>query len=397
MKNKTLTFPALFGAALLAGSVLAIAAFRSSDSGVAEAAAVQQEQHYLFVAVPGVRRYLEYGGHGLLVFDIDDGHRFIERIPVAGLLRNEATFPYVSAPGEPSNVKGIVASRATNSIYISNLETMQRIDLETRQVAWEHEYEGGVDRMAISPDGRVIYAPSLEGEHWNVVDAETGEMITQIFSGNSGAHNTIFSLDGSRVYLAGLRTPTLGVVDPRTHEVIRQVGPFSAAIRPFTINGAQTRVYANVNGLLGFEIGDLQTGELLHRIDVTEQGFEAIRPLRHGVYSHGVGLTPDEREVWVVDGANQRIHIYDNTVMPPTYVESVELRAQPGWITFSMDGKYAYPPTGEVIDVATRQVVAHLMDENGVVVQSEKVVEVELVDGKIVTVGDQFGIGRVRR
>ena len=251
--------------------------------------------------------------------------------------------------------------------------------------------------MAISPDGRVIYAPSLEGEHWNVVDAETGEMITQIFSGNSGAHNTIFSLDGSRVYLAGLRTPTLGVVDPRTHEVIRQVGPFSAAIRPFTINGAQTRVYANVNGLLGFEIGDLQTGELLHRIDVTEQGFEAIRPLRHGVYSHGVGLTPDEREVWVVDGANERIHIYDNTVMPPTYVESVELRAQPGWITFSMDGKYAYPPTGEVIDVATRQVVAHLMDENGVVVQSEKVVEVELVDGKIVTVGDQFGIGRVRR
>jgi hypothetical protein len=60
-----------------------------------------------------------------------------------------------------------------------------------------------------------------------------------------------------------------------------------------------------------------------------------------------------------------------------------------------MDGRYAYPPTGEVIDVATRQVVAHLIDENGVVVQSEKIVEVELVDGKIVTVGDQFGIGRV--
>jgi DNA-binding beta-propeller fold protein YncE len=375
--------------------LLAIDAFRSSDTKVAEAAAVQQEQHYLYVAVPGVRRYLEYGGHGLLVFDIDDGHRFVERIPVAGLLRNEATFPSLSAPGEPSNVKGIVASRATNSIYISNLETMQRIDLETRQVAWEHEYEGGVDRMAISPDGRVIYAPSLEGEHWNVVDAETGEVITKIVSGNSGAHNTIFSLDGNRVYLAGLRSRTLGVVDPRTHEVIRQIGPFTAPIRPFTINGAQTRVYANVNGLLGFEIGDMQTGELLHRVDVTEQGFEAIPPLRHGVFSHGVGLTPDEREVWVVDGANERIHIYDNTMMPPKYVESIELRAQPGWITFSMDGRYAYPPTGEVIDVATRQVVAHLTDEHGVVVQSEKVVEVELVDGKIMTVGDQFGIGRV--
>ena len=28
----------------------------------------------LYVAAPGIRDYLEYGGHGLLVFDIDDGH-----------------------------------------------------------------------------------------------------------------------------------------------------------------------------------------------------------------------------------------------------------------------------------------------------------------------------------
>jgi DNA-binding beta-propeller fold protein YncE len=359
-------------------------------------AAATQQQHYLYVAVPGLRRYLEYGGHGLLVFDIANEHRFVKRIPVAGLLRNEATFPSVTPPGQPSNVKGIAASVAHNSIYISNLETMQRVDLGAERVVWEHEYEGGVDRMAISPDGRVIYAPSLEKEHWHVVDAETGRVIRQLFTGNSGAHNTIFSLDGTRVYLAGLRSPHLGVVDPRTHTVISQVGPFSAPVRPFTINGAQTLVYANVNGLLGFEIGDLRTGEVLHRIDVTQQGFEARPPLRHGVFSHGVGLTPDEKEVWVVDGANERIHIYDNTVMPPRYVESIKLRAQPGWITFSMDGRYAYPPTGEVIDVATRRVVGYLTDENGVVVQSEKMVEAHLVNGRLVRVGDQFGLGRVR-
>src|SRR5207245_1157407 len=39
----------------------------------------------LYVAVPGVRNYLEYGGHGLLVFDVDHGHRFVKRIPTAGL------------------------------------------------------------------------------------------------------------------------------------------------------------------------------------------------------------------------------------------------------------------------------------------------------------------------
>lgn len=352
----------------------------------------------MYVAVPGLRRYLEHGGQGLLVFDVDDGHRFVKRIPVAGRLRRDIVEggELVTAAGQPSNVKGIVASTATNSVYISNLETMQRIDLATEQIIWEYEYEGGADRMAISPDGRVIYLPSLEKEHWHVVDTETGDVITEVRSGNSGAHNTIFGLDGHRVYLAGLRTPTLGVIDSRTHEVIRQVGPFSGPVRPFTINGTQTLAYVNVNGLLGFEIGDIETGEFLHRIDVTEQGFEAIPPLRHGVYSHGVGLTPDETEVWVVDGANERLHIYDNTVMPPVYLESIELREQPGWITFGLDGTFAYAATGEVIDVATREIVAQLTDEHGVAIHSEKMVEVHLTPEKqAVLVGDQFGVGRV--
>ena len=30
---------------------------------------------------PGTRNYVEYGGVGLLVFDIDDGYRFVRRIP----------------------------------------------------------------------------------------------------------------------------------------------------------------------------------------------------------------------------------------------------------------------------------------------------------------------------
>ena len=41
--------------------------------------------------------------------------------------------------------------------------------------------------------------------------------------------------------------------------------------------------------------------------------------------------------------------------MPPKQIESIELRDQPGWITFSIDGKYAYPSTGDVIDARVAQ------------------------------------------
>lgn len=344
-------------------------------------AVAPKAKKYLYVAVPGIRNYLEYGGHGILVYDVDAGHRLIRRIPTRGYKKD----------GVPSNVKGVGVSVATNCIYISTLEALQCIDLSTEEIVWEKEYEGGCDRMAMSPDGKLIYLPSLEKEHWNVVDARTGDVITRLYT-NSGAHNTLYGADGTRVYLAGLRTATLGVADARTHKVIRQVGPFSAPVRPFTINADQSRCYVNVNDLLGFEIGDIQSGEKLYRVEV--QGFSKGPVKRHGCPSHGIGLTPDEREVWLCDAFNQRLHIFDNTVMPPRQVESISLRDQPGWITFSMDGKYAYPSTGEVIDVKTRKVLTTLTDENGQPVQSEKMVEIHIAGKKARKAGDQFGIGR---
>src|SRR5829696_7728323 len=86
---------------------------------------------YLFVAVPGIRDYLGYGGHGLLVFDIDNNHQFVKRIPMQGLHGDKT----------PSNVKGIAVSLPLNSIYISTLESLQRIDLITEKVVWEKFYE----------------------------------------------------------------------------------------------------------------------------------------------------------------------------------------------------------------------------------------------------------------
>ena len=246
--------------------------------------------------------------------------------------------------------------------------------------------------MALSPDGRIMYLPSLEKDHWHVLDAPSGDVIAKV-EPKSGAHNTVYGLDGKHAYLAGLKSPLLRVTDTTTHTISNEVGPFSSAIRPFTVNGRQTLCFVNVNGLLGFEIGDLVTGRKLHRVEV--QGFAMGVPKRHGCPSHGVGLTPDEKEVWVCDAVNQRLHIFDATVMPPKQVASVAVREQPGWITFSLDGKLAYPSTGEVIDVKTRKVVTALADETGAAVHSEKLVEIHFAGDTPVRTGDQFGIGRV--
>jgi hypothetical protein len=335
----------------------------------------------LYVAVPGIRNYLEYGGHGLLVFDIDHDHRFIKRIRTAGL----------DNKGVPLNVKGICACPKTKRLYISTIKQLMCLDLKSEKLLWEKGFDLGCDRMAITPDGRLIFLPCLEGPIWYVVRADDGEVISQITL-NSGSHNTVAGLDGKQAYLAGLKSPFLTIADTSDFHVIRTVGPFSASIRPFTVNASQSVCFVNVNELLGFEIGDLNTGRKRFRVEV--KGFERGPTKRHGCPSHGIGMTPDGREIWLCDAANSRMHIFDATVSPPKQVAAVVLKDQPGWITFTVDGQYAYPSTGDVIDTGTRKIVAALKDETGRDVQSEKMVEVDFRGDEPIRAGDQFGVGR---
>ncbi len=39
---------------------------------------VGQEKKFLYVATPGIRNYEEYGGVGIIVFDVDNGYRFVK-------------------------------------------------------------------------------------------------------------------------------------------------------------------------------------------------------------------------------------------------------------------------------------------------------------------------------
>lgn len=337
---------------------------------------------YLYVAVPGIRNYLGYGGHGILVFDMDNNHRFVKRIKTQGISTQN---------GKPSNVKGVAVSVPLNSIYISTLETLQRIDLTTEKVVWEKAYEGGCDRMSISPDGKIMYLPSLEKDFWNVVDCNTGDIIKKITVVRR-AHNTVYGLSGNHAYLADIASPFLHVTDTRTHTIVKKVGAFGEGIRPFTINGSETLAFVNVDGLLGFEVGDLRTGKVLSRITVEGWNMGPVR--RHGNPSHGIGLTPDEKEVWVSDGHNMRMHVF-SAVAPFQQLTTIPLQDMPGWVTFSLDGKYAYPSSGEVIDVKTRKVLTTLQDEFYNNVSSEKMVEVHISGNKVVKAGDQFGLGRV--
>src|SRR5215203_5758829 len=85
---------------------LALLVLPGMTAGATDVAVSQQR--FLYVASPGVRDNLEWGGHGVLVFDIDHGHRFVKRIPLKGRGIDQA--------GKVLNMKGICANAKTGRL-----------------------------------------------------------------------------------------------------------------------------------------------------------------------------------------------------------------------------------------------------------------------------------------
>ncbi len=354
----------------------------------------QTDQDLLYVGVPNntFAHYEDMGGVGIAVFDVKNGHKFVKRIPT-----------WTAAAGQtPEAIRGIAASVTTGLLYLTTPTRLAAFDLVTEKMAWEKTYDGKCcDRLTVSPDGKTLYVPGNGGTHWYVVDARTGDLITTVSTPmTESAHNTIWSVDGSRVFMSGQKSTTISVADPKTNTVVQTIGPFSNFVRPFTINGSATYLFANMNELLGFEIADLKTGKIIRRVEVEGYPWKGNPRIPHGVPSHGIAMSPDEKELWVADGVNQYVHVFDATGFDgkaaPKQVTSIKTRQVPAWITFGVGGKYVYLSSGDVINAASKEVVAGLIDEAGRKVDSEKQVEVVFASGKPTRTVDPFGVGQVR-
>jgi len=334
-------------------------------------------RRYLYLSMPdGAQKEGRSDPPGILVFDIDNGHKFIRRIEV---------------PIFSEGLRGFAGSLKTHRVYFSSTNRrLGAFDVETEKVVWEKTYEAGSDRSSITMDGKKIYVPtgwwySGEDSGFLIVNADNGELIKRIVVGPQ-AHNSIVSLDGRRMYL-GTRT-MLSIFDTATDRLIREIKDVGErGVFPYTMDRRNRIGYVCLGNHVGFDVVNLETGTILHRVLA---GNEPI-PNR----THGAALTPDETELWISDQVGRNLFIFDATKMPPQPKGHVELsQGGHGWICFSLDGRYAWSHTPDVFDVKTRKLVATLKDENGRPVSGSKFIEIHFRDGKVVQMSNEFGLGR---
>jgi hypothetical protein len=355
---------------LLLLSLLSLSSLQAADTGL---------KRYLYMSTPDGAQS-GGSGKGILVFDIDDGHRFVRRIEI----------PF------KEGLRGFCGSAKNHAVYYSSTSRiLGAFDLETEKVLWEkRDLEAGVDRASVTPDGKKLYAPT--GWWWRgtnsgflVLNPANGEVINRLSAGPQ-AHNSIISLDGQFAYL-GTET-NFWVYRTKDDSLVKNFDDVGeSGVFPFTIDSRNRTAYVCLGKHVGFDVLDLHKGKVLHRVMATDPANG--QSIAHR--THGAGLTPDERELWISDQDGKKLFIFDAAKMPPKQIGHVDLSAGGhGWITFSLDGRYAWCHTPDVIDVKARKVVARLKDENGQLVSGSKFIEVQFRDGKVVNMGDQFGLGR---
>src|SRR3954469_19890106 len=158
--------------------LLLLAGFLSTLSGHAEL------KRYLYLSTPDGAQP-GGSGRGILVFDIDNGHRLVRRIDV----------PF------KEGLRGFCASLVRHMAYFTTTSgRLGAFDLEAEKILWERQFDRGCDRACITPDGAKLYVPT--GWWWKepeggllVVNPDNGDVLKRITVGPQ-AHNSIASLDG---------------------------------------------------------------------------------------------------------------------------------------------------------------------------------------------------------
>ncbi len=347
-------------------------------------------QHYEYVFPLG----------GIYVYDMDNAFKLVKQIPLP----------------LPSAVRGVADSPATHTLYLSyggdgdfhGNGSMLAFDLLTEKVLWNVDYPTGIDSMAVTPDGKTIYMPTGElspGNTWNVIDASNGKVIGSISAG-TGPHNTVVSLDGTRVYMGPRYSNNLVVASTATNTVIRNIGPLVSSVRPFTINGKQTLAFTTATGFLGFQVSDINTGKVLYTVPVA--GFTVPSNTTLTAPSHGISLSPDEKEIWLMDATNSHVHVFDVSGLPgtaPKQVADLPTRSmqgiedpcdydceRDGWVQHSRDGRYVFVGnSGDVFDTTTRKVVINLDP----LYNTRKHLEIDWQNGLPISTTTRQGMGYV--
>ena len=270
--------------------------------------------------------------------------------------------------GIPINHGAAAAPDGSRFYFSSEAEqTLHVVDGKTLQTVKKIPLTARPNNISISRDGRRVYVGIVSAPGAvDVIDTTTLEKVKSIPT-KGGIHNVYVTPDGRHVVAGSIAGRVMTVIDQKTEEPIWTL--FEEGVRPMAFetnsDGSTKRIFVQLSNLHGFAVVDFAQRKEVARVELPNDipAEKVDKGPFNASPSHGLGVAPDGRTLWVTSRPNARVYTY--SLPDLKLLGAVDLGGRPDWVTFTPDSRQVYISTENtnstvVVDVATRKEITRV-------------------------------------
>ena len=264
---------------------------------------------------------------------------------------------------------GVTSAPDGSKFYVSNEAdtTLDVVDAKTLKVVKKIALTSHPNNVSISKDGKRVYVAIASAP--GAVDVIDTTLLTRAktIPVQGAAHNTYVTPDGKYVLCGSVAGKLLTVIDQKTEQPAWTLA-FDAGVRPMAFeqkaDGSTNRLFIQLSDFNGFAVVDFDQRKEVTRVKLPElPASERVTQGLQGSPSHGIGVSPDKKTLWVLSKMNS--HIYEYSLPDLKLMGEAPTGHHPDWLTFSPDSKSVYIANAgsnsvSVVDVVSRKVVKEI-------------------------------------
>ncbi len=266
-----------------------------------------------------------------------------------------ATQKVVQTIGPIEAAHGIDFSPDGQRVYVSNEadSTLDVFDRPSGKRIAQVKLSGHPNNIATTKDGgRVVVGIADDPGALDVID--TAELsVAKSIPVNGRLHNVYVTPDNKYVITGSIRTKVLTVIDLATEKIAWELA-LDEGVRPMAMekaaDGSVRRIFVQLSNLNGFAVVDFATHKEVDRIKLPDNGY-GVQERRMDSPSHGMGVAPDNKTLWVTSIAANAVYAYalpelklvGQVALPEVRAAGKKpISAVPNWVTFTPDSRLLY-------------------------------------------------------
>src|SRR6266568_2702302 len=227
---------------------------------------------------------------------------------------------------------GIAFAPDASKVYVSDEAdgTLDVFDRKTGAPIKKVPLSDHPNNIAITKDGgRVVVGIARDPGALDVIDTASLTRTNSIRV-DGPLHNVYVTPDGKYVITGSIRTKTITVIDVATEQPVWELR-LDRGIRPMAIeagpDGATRRIFVQLSDFDGYAVVDFAARSEIARVRLPDPSaaFETD-PRRAGAPSHGIGVAPDGRTLWVTSVPSNAVYISNSGLRSVSAIDTQAMK-----------------------------------------------------------------------